>query len=63
MEFINAVLTVDAEYTIGLMNSLNFLEYKNFLKKAMKRLWEEKFLEDDCHQGYLLVTRGRKIAD
>lgn len=63
LEFINAGLTVDAEYTIGLMNSLNFLENKNFLKKAMKRLWEEKFLEDDCHQGYLLVTRGRKIAD
>ena len=60
LEFIHAGLCVDEEYTIGLMNSLNFLDKKNYLKKAMLKLWDEHFLEDDCHQGYLLVTRGRK---
>ena len=63
LEFIYAGLTVDEEYTIGLMNSLNFLDDRNYIKKAMKKLWNEQFLEDDCHQGYLLVTRGRKKTD
>lgn len=60
LEFINAGLKVNQEYTIGLMNSMNFLEDKNYLKKAMKKLWNENLLVDDCHQGYLLVTRGKK---
>ena len=60
LEFINAGLTVDSEYTIGLSNSMNFLDDKNYLKIAMKKLWKENFLEDDCHQGYLLVTRGKR---
>lgn len=60
LEFMKAGLTIDSEYTIGLINSMNFLDDKNYLKKAMKKLWDEKFLEDDCHQGYLLVTRGKK---
>lgn len=60
LEFINAGLNVDKEYTIGLMNSLNFLGDRNYLKNAMKQLWSENLLEDDCHQGYLLVTRGKK---
>lgn len=61
LDFIKAGLNVNSEYTIGLMNSMNFLDNENYLKKAMKQLWDEHFLEDDCHQGYLLVTRGEKI--
>lgn len=61
LEFIAAGLCVDSEYTIGLVNSVNFLDKRNYLRKAMQRLWNENFLEDDCHQGYLLVTRGRKM--
>ena len=61
LEFIAAGLCVDSEYTIGLANSMNFLDKKNYLRKAMQKLWDEKFLVDDCHQGYLLVTRGRKM--
>lgn len=60
MDFIEAGLIVDEEYTIGVLNSMNFLDKKNYLKKAMTKLWNENFLHDDCHQGYLLVTRGRK---
>lgn len=60
LEFIKAGLDVDTEYTIGLPNSLNFLDDKNYLKKAMKKLWAENIMEDDCHQGYLLLTSGRR---
>lgn len=60
LEFSKAGLDVDAEYTIGLPNSLNFLDDRNYLKKAMKKLWGEGIMEDDCHQGYLLLTSGKR---
>lgn len=59
LEFIKAGIEVEEEYTIGLPNSLNFLDDRNYLKRAFKKLWSENILEDDCHQGYLLLTRGK----
>jgi 2-polyprenyl-3-methyl-5-hydroxy-6-metoxy-1,4-benzoquinol methylase len=61
-EFIDAGYCFNSEYTIGKMNSLNFLPNNNWFKKAMVKLWEEDILTDDCHQGYLLVTIGENIS-
>lgn len=57
-DFIEAGYNVLDEYTIGAENALNFLSDKNPLKRVLKDWINNSITEDDCHQGYLLVTIG-----
>ncbi len=57
-DFTSAGYTVKAEYTIGAQHALNFLDDSNELKKNIQNWLKEGVTDDDCHQGYLLVTIG-----
>jgi len=57
-DFIEAGYKIKAEYTIGAAHALNFLENSSPLKKEIEEWLRTSGLEDDCHQGYLLVTIG-----
>ena len=60
-EFIEAGYNVKAEYTIGAKHALNFLNDSSELKQIIKSWLDTNLTEDDCHQGYLLVTVGENI--
>lgn len=59
-EFYEAGFDVEEEYTIGASHALQFLPPKHYLRKALERWLKENPCEDDCGQGYLLVTIGKK---
>ncbi|MCM1264173.1 MAG: class I SAM-dependent methyltransferase, partial [Butyrivibrio sp.] len=59
-EFEHAGFHVIREYTIGAEHALEFLPQKFWLRKAMEQWLKENPTEDDCRQGYLLVTLGEK---
>lgn len=57
-DFTAAGYKIKAEYTIGAEHALNFLDCNNPLYGAIKSWLHENVTDDDCHQGYLLVTIG-----
>lgn len=59
-EFIQAGYRVLEEYTIGENHALNFLPSKHYLRTNIERWINENSCEDNCGQGYLLVTIGIK---
>lgn len=60
-EFINAGYDVLSEYTIGELHSLNFLPRYHYLRPVLKYWMNHNPCSDNCGQGYLLVTVGRKV--
>lgn len=46
------------EYTIGEVHALSFLPKRHYLRKALEKWIKENACEDNCAQGYLLVTVG-----
>jgi hypothetical protein len=60
-EFADAGFRVVEEYTIGEEHSLGFLPAKHYLRIAIEKWIEENPCNDNCGQGYLLVTIGDKI--
>ena len=63
-EFILSGFDVEHEYTVGELRSLNFLDNDDAFKMFMVDFWNgegSKFLSDNCHQGYLLVTSGSNV--
>ena len=60
-EFADAGFRVIEEYTIGEEHSLSFLPSKHYLRIAIKKWIKENPCDDNCGQGYLLVTIGEKI--
>jgi hypothetical protein len=61
-EFLKAGFNVDQEYTIGEAHALEFLPREHYLRQAIERWINENPCEDNCGQGYLLVTIGSKIS-
>ena len=59
-EFFEAGFYVTREYTIGEAHALNFLPPSHYLHQALTRWQKENPCEDNCGQGYLLVTVGEK---
>ena len=59
-EFLEAGFCVTHEYTIGESHSMNFLPSSHYLRTALERWLQENPCEDNCGQGYLLVTIGEK---
>jgi SAM-dependent methyltransferase len=59
-DFFAAGFVVTQEYTIGEDHALNFLPPKHYLRKAIENWQRENICEDNCGQGYLLVTVGKK---
>jgi len=59
-EFIKAGYEIENEYTIGEEHSLSFLPDDHYLKGAIAKWIKENPCEDNCGQGYLLVTIGVK---
>ena len=60
-DFTAAGYKIKAEYTIGAEHALNFLDCNNPLYGAIKSWLHENVTDDDCHQGYLLVTIGENV--
>jgi len=58
-EFSRAGFDVTKEYTIGELHALEFLPKYHPLRLMLK-WWIENNKEDNCGQGYLLVTVGQK---
>ena len=57
-EFLDAGYKIEQEYTIGVKDALSFLPQWHPLRDEIEK-WNEEFsFEDNCHQGYLLVTIG-----
>lgn len=57
-EFLDAGYKIEQEYTIGVKDALSFLPQWHPLRDVIEK-WNEEFtFEDNCHQGYLLVTIG-----
>lgn len=59
-EFEEAGFENITEYTIGKEHALQFLPEDNYLRIALDKWMKENACDDDCHQGYLLVTIGTK---
>jgi hypothetical protein len=59
-EFALAGFNVTNEYTIGEFHSLEFLPKQHYLRIALERFQKEYICNDNCGQGYLLVTVGKK---
>lgn len=59
-EYQLAGLKVIEEYTIGEQHALEFLPKKHYLRKALQKWINENICNDNCGQGYLLVTVGEK---
>jgi ubiquinone/menaquinone biosynthesis C-methylase UbiE len=59
-EFYDAGFQIINEYTIGEAHSLNFLPEKHYLRMALQKWQQENICGDNCGQGYLLVTVGKK---
>jgi cyclopropane fatty-acyl-phospholipid synthase-like methyltransferase len=57
-EFMLAGYEVENEYSIGEKHALNFLECDDELRKYLHALWASSNIENNYHQGYLLVTIG-----
>jgi ubiquinone/menaquinone biosynthesis C-methylase UbiE len=60
-EFFLAGFRVTNEYTIGENHALNFLPKKHYLRPALEKWQKEHMCDDNCGQGYLLVTIGERI--
>jgi hypothetical protein len=60
-EFLEAGMRVTEEYTIGEDHALNFLPKRHYLHDALHRWQKENICEDNCGQGYLLVTVGERF--
>jgi SAM-dependent methyltransferase len=61
-DFDMAGLCVDAEYSVGARHALEFLPAEHPMRPALER-WMRGLSEEDLqkhHQGYLLVTVGRR---
>ena len=58
-------LRVDTEYSVGFQIALEFLPPQDYLRKALSK-WmlgkSDEYLRD-CHQGYLLFTKGHKSKE
>lgn len=64
-EFGAAGLDVVTEYTVGAKHALKFLPSSHPLRRELEA-WMDAVTRselDDCHQGYLLVTFGRKHCE
>lgn len=59
-EYQLAGLKVLKEYTIGEQHALEFLPKRHYLRKALQKWINENICDDNCGQGYLLVTVGEK---
>jgi SAM-dependent methyltransferase len=59
-EFYEAGFIITKEYTIGETHALNFLPEKHYLRLALQKWQKENICDDNCGQGYLLVTIGIK---
>lgn len=59
-EFAEAGFQVKSEYTIGEEHALTFLPYWHPFRLALKWWLSHNLCEDNCGQGYLLVTVGAK---
>jgi hypothetical protein len=57
--FVYAGLKNIKEYSIDLDFALGFLPDSN-LKTALADIYKNLLTQDDCHQGYLLITVGEK---
>lgn len=57
-EFVASGWSVEKEYSIGARHALSFLDKKHPLRKALLHWIETNPCEDECFQGYLLVTIG-----
>jgi len=59
-EFAAAGFSLEAEYTFDLKTPLDFLPRFHYLRRVFRRLQRDGFLADNCGQGYLLATVGKK---
>ncbi|MGL4943343.1 MAG: class I SAM-dependent methyltransferase [Thermoguttaceae bacterium] len=59
-EFTASGFRVTAEYTIDELHALTFLPEQHYLRTAIERWFRENKCSDNCGQGYLLVTIGKK---
>lgn len=59
-EFVEAGFEVMEEYTIGEAHALNFLPKYHPLRLALDWWIRNNITGDNCGQGYLLVTSGKK---
>ena len=57
-EFPSAGYTVEKEYTVGIKEAMDFLPRWHWFRICMSKLLDSNEFEDDCRQGYLLVTVG-----
>ena len=60
-EFHDAGFKVTKEYTIGAEHALAFLPKWHYVRIAIEMWLKKNPCEDNCHQGYLLVTVGEKL--
>jgi 2-polyprenyl-3-methyl-5-hydroxy-6-metoxy-1,4-benzoquinol methylase len=61
-EFMLAGYEVTAEYTIGNLSAVAFLDKADPLRQMLKNFWENRYankLYENFHQGYLVVTIGK----
>jgi hypothetical protein len=63
-EFAAAGMLVQSEYSVGAWHALSFLPKSHPFRQTLSR-WMERLAPEelsDWHQGYLLVTVGRKAG-